>query len=333
MLPEAAIRPYSLDAGGMRPALSLYVDLDETGTAIVNRFSRVDRVHVAENLRHDLLDAVVTEQALDDPGAPMPFGAQLRALWKLTLALSAQRDRVRGKPEPRFRTDFTFYVDGEDVRIVQRRRDAPLDRIVAEMMILANSEWGRLLADHAVPGIYRSQQAGRVRMTTHPLAHQGLGVTQYVWSTSPLRRYVDLTNQRQIVAVLSGGRAPYSPNDADLFSIISAFDARHAAYGEFQTKMERFWCLRWVAAQGLRRADAVVVRDDLVRLADAPLYFRLPDLPTLSAGRRVVVDILATDEIDLSIEARYAGPSETAPEGPGGLTADEAAEAEFAEEG
>ena len=333
MLPESAIRPYSLDAGGMRPALSLYVDLDETGSAIVNRFSRVERVHVAENLRHDLLDAVVTDEALDDPGAPMPFGAELRALWKLTLALSAQRDRVRGKPEPRFRTDFTFYVEGEDVRIVQRRRDAPLDRIVAEMMILANSEWGRLLADHAVPGIYRSQQAGRVRMTTHPLAHQGLGVTQYVWSTSPLRRYVDLTNQRQIVAVLSGARPPYSANDADLFSIISAFDARHAAYGEFQTRMERFWCLRWVASRAMRRAEAVVVRDDLVRLAEAPLYFRLPDLPTLSAGRRIVVDILATDEIDLSLEARYAGLSTSAPEAQGGMTADEAAEAEFAEEG
>lgn len=331
MLPEATIRPYSLDAGGLRPALSLYVDLDETGTAIVNRFSRTELVHVAENLRHDLLDEIVTEAALVDTQAPIPFGDALRPLWHLTLALSAQRERVRGKPEPRFRTDFTFYVDGEDVRIVQRRRDAPLDRIVAEMMILANSEWGRLLADHATPGVYRSQAAGRVRMSTHPLAHQGLGVEQYTWSTSPLRRYVDLTNQRQIIALLAGEKAPYGNNDADLFSIISAFDARHAAYGEFQTRMERFWCLRWVAAQSLRRAQAVVVRDDLVRLVDAPLYLRLADLPTLAPGRRIEIDILSTDEIDLSAQARYVGLAETPAAGAPGLTADEAAEAEFAE--
>jgi len=334
MLPEAAIRPYSLDAGTERVAVSLYVDLDADGTTIVNRFSRVERIRIAENLRHDALDAVVTEQSLEDPSVPMPFGVELRALWKLTLALSALRDRVRGKPEPRFRTDFTFYVEGDQVRIVQRRRDAPLDRIVAEMMILANSEWGRLLVDHGVPGVYRSQQAGRVRMTTHPLAHQGLGVSQYVWSTSPLRRYVDLTNQRQIVALLTGRKAPYVANDADLFSIISAFDARYAAYAEFQTRMERYWCLRWVAQQGVSRMEAVVVRDDLVRLAQAPFYFRLPDLPTLSSGRRVQVDLLATDEIDLSVQARYAGIVEAPAEATsGGLNADEADEAEFAEEG
>ena len=334
MLPEAAIRPYSLDAGTERVAVSLYVDLDADGTAIVNRFSRVERIRIAENLRHDALDAVVTEQSLEDPSMPMPFGVELRALWKLTLALSALRDRVRGKPEPRFRTDFTFYVDGDQVRIVQRRRDAPLDRIVAEMMILANSEWGRLLVDHGVPGVYRSQQAGRVRMTTHPLAHQGLGVPQYVWSTSPLRRYVDLTNQRQIVALLTGRKAPYAANDADLFSIISAFDARYAAYGEFQTRMERYWCLRWVAQQGLTRVEAVVVRDDLVRLAQAPFYFRLPELPTMSSGRRVHVDLLTTDEIDLSVQARYVGVVEAPAEAiSGGLNADEADEAEFAEEG
>ncbi len=334
MLPEAAIRPYSLDAGTERAAVSLYVDLDEDGCAIVNRFSRVERIRIVENLRHDALDAVVTEQSLEDPAVPIPFGDELRSLWKLTLALSALRDRVRGKPEPRFRTDFTFYVDGDQVRIVQRRRDAPLDRIVAEMMILANSEWGRLLADHSVPGVYRSQQAGRVRMTTHPIAHQGLGVSQYAWSTSPLRRYVDLTNQRQIVAVLTGRKAPYGANDADLFSIISAFDARYGSYGEFQMRMERYWCLRWVAQQEIKRAEAVVVRDDLVRLAQAPYYFRLPDLPTMSAGRRVQVDLLAIDEIDLSVQARYLGVvSAPAEATAGGLNADEADEAEFAEEG
>ena len=334
MLPEEAIRPYSLDAGAERPVLSLYVDLDAEGTAIVERFSRVERIRIADNLRHDTLDAQVTEVSLVDPSAPMPFADALRALWRLTLALCAQRERVRGKPEPRFRTDFSFYVEGETVRIVQRRRDAPLDRIVAEMMILANSEWGKLLADHGVPGIYRSQQLGRVRMSTHPLAHQGLGVAQYMWSTSPLRRYTDLVNQRQLVAVLCGEKVPYAPNDSDLFSIISAFDARYTAYGDFQTNMERYWCLRWLDQQGRTRLEAVVVRDDLVRLADAPFYFRMPDLPSMAAGVRILVDIVSRDEIDLSLSARFVEVEGAAPQDSAtGLTDDEADEAEFAEEG
>jgi exoribonuclease-2 len=345
MLPEAAIRPFSLDAGTERAVLSLYVDLDTHGTAIVERFSRIERIRVAANLRHDLLDGRVDEAWLDGSAADeaaghagdpsvSPFAPALRALWRLTLALCAQRERVRGKPEPRFRTDFSFYVEGDRVRIVQRRRDAPLDRIVAEMMILANSEWGRLLADHGVPGIYRSQQQGRVRMSTHPLAHQGLGVPQYIWSTSPLRRYVDLVNQRQLAAVIAGHKAPLGSNDADLFSIISAFDAKYTAYADFQSTMERYWCLRWLEQEGVRRAEAVAVRDDLVRLALAPFYFRLPDAPALAAGRRIVVDILSRDEVDLELTARYV---DVAPQGgaaqAGGMTPDEADEAEFAEEG
>ena len=311
MLPARAVAAFSLDVGRVVPAVSFYADVEADGTTIRSSFSRAERIRVAENLRHDLFDGVITEQALaaSQADAPIPFGDALRVLWKLTHALCAQRERVRGKPEPRFRTDFSFYVDrdgGEErVRIVQRRRDAPLDRIVAEMMILANSEWGGLLAQHQVPGIYRSQQNGRVRMTTWPQPHQGLGVQQYVWASSPLRRYVDLVNQRQLLAVLTGGKPPFAPRDAELFSIVSAFDARYSAYLDFQHSIERYWCLRWVAQQGLRRADAVVVREDLVRLADAPLYFRLPGAPSHAPGLRIVVDILGTDEVDLSVEARF----------------------------
>jgi exoribonuclease-2 len=305
MLPEAAIRPYSLDEGTERAVLSLYADLDAEGTSVVTTQTCVERIRVAANLRHDRLDDAVTEAALADPDAQFPMADALRALWRLSLALSAQRDAFRGRPEGRPRADFSFYVEGGRVCIVQRRRDAPLDRIVAEMMILANSTWGGLLARHQVPGLYRSQQMGRVRMGTHPLPHQGLGVAQYVWATSPLRRYVDLVNQRQIMAVALAQKAPYAANDADLFAILSAFEARHEAYGDIQSRMERFWCLRWLRQEGLGRVAAVVIRDDLVRLADAPFVFRLPDLPALPPGRRVAVDVLDTDELDLSLSARF----------------------------
>jgi exoribonuclease-2 len=142
-------------------------------------------------------------------------------------------------------------------------------------------------------------------MSSHPLAHEGLGVPQYIWSTSPLRRYVDLVNQRQLVALLTGERAPFGPRDAALFSIISGFEAKHSAYADFQNRMERFWCLRWVQQQGLSRAPAVVVREDLVRLADAPLYFRLAAMPALAGGRRIEVDLAGIDLVSLSLDARF----------------------------
>lgn len=311
MLPQPTIAAFSLDAGREVAVLSLYADVDASGERIVAKTSRVERIVIAENLRHDLIDVRFDEAALasDDP-IGHPRADAFRVLWRLAKALGAERDRVRGRPEARFAADFSFYIerdgDVERVRIVQRRRDHPVDRIVSEAMILANSEWARLLSLARVPGVFRSQQAGRVRTSTHAAPHQGLGVAYYMWSTSPLRRYVDLVNQRQLLAVLAGRKPPLAANDTELFAIISSFEARYGAYLEFQQRMERYWCLRWIEQQGLRRADAVVVRDDLVRLADAPLYFRVPGMPAaLAPGRRIVVDLLATDEIDLSVQARF----------------------------
>lgn len=310
MLPQPTIAAFSLDTGREVAVLSLYVEVDAGGEHIVSKTSRVERIVVAQNLRHDLLGNCFEQAALDS-GAVIdhPRADAIRVLWRLTRALGAERERVRGKPEPRFGADFSFHIDregeAEHVRIVQRQRDAPLDRIVSEAMILANSEWARLLSLAGVPGVFRSQQAGRVRTATHAAPHQGLGVAHYMWSTSPLRRYVDLVNQRQLLAVLAGRKPPLAANDTELFSILSAFEARYGAYLEFQQRMERYWCLRWIEQQRIRRAEAVVVRDDLVRLADAPLYFRLAAMPALGPGRRIVVDLLATDEIDLSVQARF----------------------------
>ena len=91
--------------------------------------------------------------------------------------------------------DFNFSVEGEHVSILARKRGAPLDKLVSELMILANSTWGGLLAERDVAALYRVQSSGKVRMSVHGEAHEGLGVSCYAWMSSPLRRYVDLVNQ------------------------------------------------------------------------------------------------------------------------------------------
>lgn len=306
MLPDPVVAAFSLDAGSERPAVSLYVDVEIESLRIIEQFSRVDRVRVAANLRHGELERFDDEAAFraGDPASGLPFAREFALLLRLTDVLSAERDRVRGKPEMRARADFSFYIDGDQVDIRRRRRDSPVDRIVAELMIFANSRWGRMLADHGVAGLYRSQSFGKVKMSTVPGEHQGLGVAQYAWCTSPLRRYVDLVNQMQLIAMLEGRPPVFGANDASLFAILSAFDARYASVGEYQQTMERYWCLRWIAQQASRRLEAVAVRDDTARLADAPLYFRVSGAPPLTAGQRLLVDVLDWDMLDLTIQAR-----------------------------
>jgi len=316
MLPDALIQAFSLDAGSPRPALSLYVTANPDSGEVLSSETRVERIQVRENLRHNDLDAQVTEEALNDPGAPLPYGHWLRPLWKMARHLTARRDAVRGKTENNSRVEYSFYLDGPPddpdsrVRLVPRRRNAPLDLLIAEYMILANNTWGGLLAQHGVPGIYRSQQAGRVRMSTQALPHEAIGVPQYAWSTSPLRRYVDLVNQGQILAAAQHGVsarlvAPFKPKEADLFAVIGAFDSQYAAWNEFQSAMERYWCLRWLQQQGLGVVEAHVLRDDLVRLACAPFVTRVAGMPALERGQPVTLEILDRDELALELDCRY----------------------------
>ena len=198
---------------------------------------------------------------------------------------------------------------------------------MAELMIFANSTWGKLLHEHGIPGIYRSQGGGsgswlnrmQVKMVTHAAPHQGLGVDQYAWCTSPLRRYTDLVNQWQILACVNYGvtaplSAPFKPKDANLFAIVSAFDSVYNAYGEFQSKMERYWCLRWLSQNNVKQTEAVVIRDEMLRLVDIPLTIAMPGMRPLARGTQVRIDLIRWDEIDLSVEARLLDVTENVDE-------------------
>ena len=308
MLPQSWVDAYSLTEGQVVPVLSLYVDLDTREMQVLGTESRAERVRIAANLRHDRLDEIVTEESIADGSFAAPFAGELSLLWQFGRALLARREAVRGRPEPLGRVDYSFELDGEGehahVTVKPRRRGAPLDLLVAELMIFTNSTWGRWLAERGVVGIYRSQSMGRVRMSTAPAAHEGMGVSHYAWSSSPLRRYVDLVNQRQLIACIRNDPAPYAANDADLFAIVSAFDAAYGAYAEFQERMERYWGLRWMRQEDVRRMAATVIRGDVLRLSGIPFITRVPGLPELPRGQQLELDILGGDEVDLTLEAR-----------------------------
>jgi len=307
MLPPAWIDAFSLVAGRTVPVVSLYFDVEGDALVPGSWSTRLERVAIAANLRHDRLDSLVTEEGLDAGGEGLPFGSELARLWRLSGSLQRGREAVRGRPEPRGRVDTTFRVQGEGpaarVELVARRRDAPLDRIVSELMILANCRWGAWLDELGLAGIFRSQSQGRVRMATVAGPHEGLGVSHYAWCTSPLRRYADLVNQRQILAALAGTAPAMRAREADLYAALSAFDATYASLGQFQERMERYWCLRWLVQEERSRGTATVVRGDLVRLDDAPLYVRLGG-EGWERGRRMEIAWEEPDLVELSLFAR-----------------------------
>ncbi len=135
-------------------------------------------------------------------------------------------------------------------------------------------------------GLYRTQSNGKVRMSTRPGEHQGLGLAHYLWASSPLRRYSDLVNQRQLLAVLAGAKPPYADNDAELFAALVDFEATYSAYGEFQGRMEHYWCLRWLLQEGVTETTGTVIRENLVRFEGCRSSFACPRCRRLRPTRR-----------------------------------------------
>jgi exoribonuclease-2 len=336
MLPDDVVQTYTLQEGRDCPAVSLYATFDEATLALQNTETRVERVPIAANLRHDQLDAIVTEAWLKDDSFSHAVGvvepamprAQLAFLFRLAQHLKAQREVVRGKPENFNRPDYNFRLVGnsgatptgdEQVQISVRQRGAPLDLMVAEAMILANNTWGNWMAELGVPGIYRSQASllpgVKVRMGTKALPHAGIGVPSYAWSTSPLRRYTDLVNQWQIIACAKHGStaafaAPFKPKDAELFSIISAFDGAYGAYNAYQNGMERFWTLQYLKQNSITELSATVFKafpgqPPMARADDLPLVLPVFGGGDLPRGAHVQLRLSEIDDISLDISGHF----------------------------
>jgi len=297
MLPEDAVAALSLDAGAERAAVSLYLSLAPGDLAPRGRQTRLERVRVAANLRHATHEALNAAFVADER-AGLEFEEELRALWRFALALEGRR----GKPSVAAGvTDYVFRVEAGRVAILPRRRGAPLDKLVSELMILANTSWGELLAERDFAAIYRVQSSGKVRLSVHAEAHDGLGVPCYAWMTSPLRRYVDLVNQWQLAAALAGRKAPFARNSEQLLGALRAFELAQARLDEHQRSLESYWCLRWLLQERVAQAEATVVRENLVRFAGLPLTVRVPSLPALEPGARVRLEIQNVDLIERSV--------------------------------
>ena len=313
MLPDAVIQQFSLDAGSERPALSIYFNVAADDLSIRGHHSRLERVKVAGNLRHFHYAAL--NSVLPAGGrAGLEYENELATLWRFANALEAKR----GKPSVNASmVDYNFAVDDGHVSIVARQRGAPLDKLVSELMILANATWGGLLAERDVAALYRVQSSGKVRMSVHAEAHEGLGVSCYAWMTSPLRRYVDLVNQWQLAASLSGKRAPFARNSDSLLSTLRAFEVVYARYDEHQREMERYWCLRWLLQENLSEVKGVVLREATVRIDGLPLVVRVPSLPELAFGARVSLGISEIDLLDKTLVCTWretlGGPVEDEP--------------------
>lgn len=288
MLPDAVIASCSLDAGVQRPALSLLLTCRKDDLSVVARRSLIQRVDVAANLRLHELEVWFNREGKD---TSQPYGVALMVLWQLAQRLAQQRG-TEDRPTHQYQ-DYAFTVEGEHIAIGTRARGAPLDELVSEMMIEVNRYWASQLAEAQRLALYRVQGQGRTGTSLEPAPHQGLGLEAYAWCSSPLRRYVDLINQWQLVALFQQ-QPPLLTDSSSMTALAQSFDQAYDAYQEFQRQMERYWCLRWLEQEGITTCGATVVREGLVRLEGLPLVLRVRGV-ALASGSTVSLQIHRVD--------------------------------------
>ncbi len=301
MLPSQAIYPFTLSEGKDCPAVSLYLTVAGDGSyRILGEESRLERVPIRRNLRYPAIDSQFSIENIQTGNLDFEFGQELLFLYELAGHLQT----LRGKPEQE-QVDYIFsFTDGR-IDISRRLRGGPPDKVVAELMIYVNSAWGKLLGDRDIRALFRVQDSGKVRLSLYPAPHAGLGVTQYLWSSSPLRRYCDLVNQWILIARLFEEPSPYADNEADLLKVMRDFESTYAAYDEFQRSMERYTGIRYLQQESISQTTATVIRDNLVRLDLVPIWQRVHSLPELPPGTQVVVDVAHLDEIEITLHIEF----------------------------
>ena len=280
MLPENWIAAFSLDAGAYRPAVSIYFDVDSEFN-VGEPTCKIEAVNIAENLRIQAIEPHFNAETGLDEAGEMMFAHHQDLIWFYQFAVALQKVRSKYEPDRAPQYDYSIELDEEGkVSVVRRERGSPIDTLVSEMMILANSTWAQMLDENELPGLFRVQPAGKVRMSTKSEPHIGMGVQHYGWFTSPLRRAADYINQKQLISLIDDSAEPlYQNSDAELFAALRDFDAAYTAYADFQRQMEAYWSLVYLQQQGTSELTATILKEDLVRIEGLPLVTRATGIP------------------------------------------------------
>ena len=301
MLPENWIRAFSLDENGYRPCLSVYFHLDENAQFVGEPYTKIEQVWIEKNLRIQEIEPFfnrLSGSLLTDEDK-FPFHNELKTL--LPIAINLQKQRGKYDENAPVRYEYSVEVD-ENGRVtpIKRERDAPIDTIVGEMMILANRTWAEMLDTAGLGGIFRVQPPlGKVKLSTKSSVHDGLGVAHYAWHTSPLRRATDFINQQQLISLIYKEKyqVRFGANDAQLYAALRDFETAYTAYNDFQSQMERYWSLVYLQQNVVAELTATLLKGDLVRIEGLPLVARAVGIPIDIPPRTLIK--LRVGEIDL----------------------------------
>ncbi len=255
MLPTAlAEDKLSLKVGAVRATLSCLVDISHDfavrGSQIVPSL-----IKVRQRYNYDEVDRL-----LEDPNS------ELNTIYNIASTLEAER-LSRGALKMGKREKQIILDDDGDFHLIEIDEDGPARSMIGEMMVLANAIMASWAAERNIPLIYRGQEPPDEHLepsatipegpaadyqiksklkksftSVSPVQHSSLALKAYIQATSPIRRYADIVNQRQILSVIQTGKAIYSGEDCR--RIIENLESPLSRAQAISKETRRFWLLR-----------------------------------------------------------------------------------------
>jgi exoribonuclease-2 len=225
--------------------------------------------------------------------------------------------------------DVNIFIDHQGkVHVSLSKSDTPARTIVSEMMILANSEAAKYVADRMVPGLFRSQPAlqnrivfgeddnlfqntlqrkhiPRGELSTSAKSHSGLGVSHYTTITSPIRRLLDLVMQHQLNSIIRRQEPCFTEEMCKDFTSVLARTL--AAANNVRQQRQRYWLLKFLADRQGQYLDAMVIQAGPKRvnllLTDILMDIDLPPPAgrSVAANSLVKVQIVKADPLDNAV--------------------------------
>ena len=268
MLPEDLSEDtLSLIAQQERYALSFLITLNPEGEVLAWHI-KPSLIKVRRRLSYSETDQLL--EGHDDT---------IQALVRLTERLKDRR-LAQGGYELKLPEVWVGFDPQGKVQVTVEDQETPSHQLVGEAMVLANRLAATLLREQGVPAIYRTQpepreaidrdapktllelwqdrrRLSRVIMDTKPQPHWGLGLPQYTFATSPIRRYLDLVSHRQIISLLLGGAPFYTAEE--LHKITAVIDPAMRRAGLLKNLRLRYWLLKYLSGRLGQKLEALVV--------------------------------------------------------------------------
>ncbi len=257
----------SLKKGEKRLALSLILEMDPDGNILNHRFVP-SIIEVKEQLTYDTVDKRLGKDKRFDELYRIASYLKKERIKKGALDISL--------PEVKIRFEGNIPVSFELIP-----QDTPAHVIVSEFMILYNWLIAKLSLKKGIPILFRTQEKpseiiqkkegmerifyvlqqkrkiGPMSITTIPGPHSALGLDIYTHATSPLRRYLDLIVQRQVISFLKEGKYIYEPEELEKIRmevVSSVKDVQIVTRNRF-----RYWTIKYLSMHIGESFDAIIL--------------------------------------------------------------------------